>query len=105
METEFIKTLVNQAPGLAVAAFIVWQFLKNMKERDQMFIEQTADRDKLFIEQMNKVVERLQSLENFVIQHDASSRNAWQTRKDTLDRIEKKLDARQRRQLSKKQNE
>lgn len=99
MESEFVKTLINQAPGLAVAAFIVWQFLLRLKELLQMFMEQMSRRDNLFIEQMNKVVERLASLEHLVIEHDAKSKDAWDNRRDTLDRIEKKLEVTQRSQL------
>lgn len=99
MEPEFIKTIVNQAPGLAVAAFIVWQFLKHMKELYQIFIQQMNERDNLFITQMNKVVEELAQLKTMMVQHDANSSSAWGTRKDTLDRIDKKLDNIQRRKL------
>lgn len=66
-----------------------------------MFVEQMNARDTVFIDQMNKVVERLQSLEQLIIQHDATSKDAWTTRKDTLERIEKKLDARQHKALRK----
>jgi type IV secretory pathway VirB3-like protein len=93
MESSVIQALITQSPGMAAIIIVVILFLRSIKDRDQ-----------LFIDQMNKIVERLQALETLIVNHDANSKDAWTTRKDTLEKVDRKLDAIQKAQLRKKPN-
>lgn len=62
----FITALTQQAPGLGFGLAITILFLNAIAKRDQIM----AERDKLFLDQMNKLVDKLSTLETLWVSHD-----------------------------------
>ncbi len=75
MEASIVEALISQAPGMAGIIIVVVLFLKAIEKRDQM----TEKRDAMFIEQMNKIAERLTSVETKLTTHDQWEREALET--------------------------
>ena len=59
METAIWQTLITQAPGTAAVIFVVVLFLKAIKERDIIFIEQ-----------MRSLTEEIKEVKEIVLAHD-----------------------------------
>lgn len=87
-EASFFQVLVQQAPGMAGIIAVVVLFLRAIEKRDQ-----------LFYAQMNSITDKLSSMEALLVNHDAASRESYNKRSDTLERIERKLDGGQRKAL------
>ena len=59
MESVLWQTLITQTPGTAAVIIVVVLFLRSIKERDA-----------LFLEQMRGLTEELHKIKEIVIQHD-----------------------------------
>jgi len=60
METEIVKSLIQQVPSASAVIAVVMLFLRSLEKRDQLFYDQMA-----------KLTERINSMENVMIGHDA----------------------------------
>ena len=91
-ESAFISTLVQQAPGMAGIIAVVVLFLKAIEKRDQ-----------LFFSQMNAITDRLTKMETILVNHDAASRESYNKRSETLERIERRFSELQRKRMKAQQ--
>lgn len=67
-EVSILENLVNQVPSAVAVIAVVVLFLRSLEKRDQMFYDQ-----------MSKITERLNSMENILIKHDAKMDEAVKT--------------------------
>jgi len=66
-ETNIFNTLISQAPGTAAVIIVVILFLKSIEKRDTIFISS-----------INKITDRLTSLENLLLEHKTETRSGME---------------------------
>ncbi len=78
-ETNVFSTLISQAPGTAAVIIVVILFLKSIEKRDAAFISS-----------MNKVTDRLASLEILLLEHKIETRSGMEEMRRTVKKPKRK---------------